>query len=47
MIETPHIDWLALTPILILLGASGLALLGAVLVPRWLRRGLRLRSRLR
>ena len=40
MIETPHIDWLALTPILILLGASGLALLGAVLVPRWLRRGL-------
>jgi NADH-quinone oxidoreductase subunit N len=40
VIETPHVDWLALTPILILLGASGLALLGAVLAPRWLRRGL-------
>jgi len=40
VIETPHVDWLALAPILILLGASGLALLGAVLVPRWLRRGL-------
>jgi len=39
VIETPHVDWLALTPVLILLGASGLALLGAVLVPRWLRRG--------
>jgi NADH-quinone oxidoreductase subunit N len=37
-IETPSIDWLALSPSLALLGASGLALLVAVLVPRWMRR---------
>ena len=33
----PHVDWLALSPSLALLGASGVALLGAVLVPAWLR----------
>ncbi|HEY7795599.1 MAG TPA: NADH-quinone oxidoreductase subunit N [Gaiellaceae bacterium] len=38
MIPTPKVDWLALAPALALLGASGVALLGAVLVPRWLRR---------
>src|SRR5581483_9941822 len=37
-IPTPHVDWLALSPALALLGASGAALLGAVLVPSWLRR---------
>jgi NADH-quinone oxidoreductase subunit N len=34
MIQTPEIDWVGLSPILALLAASGLALLGAVLVPR-------------
>ena len=34
MIETPHVDWLALSPTLALLGAAGVALLGAVIVPR-------------
>ena len=38
MIETPQVDWFALAPTLALLGASGVALLGAVLVPRWLAR---------
>ena len=33
MIETPSVDWLALSPTLALLGASGVALLAAVLVP--------------
>ncbi len=32
-IETPTVDWLALSPALALLAASGLCLLGAVLVP--------------
>jgi NADH-quinone oxidoreductase subunit N len=36
-IPTPHVDWLALAPSLALLAASGIALLGAVLVPAWLR----------
>ena len=40
MIDTPSVDWLALSPVLALLGATGVALLGAVLVPRWLRRTL-------
>ncbi|MBA2462410.1 MAG: NADH-quinone oxidoreductase subunit N [Actinobacteria bacterium] len=40
MISTPRVDWFALAPTLALLGASGVALLGAVLVPRWLSRGL-------
>ena len=38
MIPTPTVDWLALSPTLALLGASGVALLGSVLVPSWLRR---------
>lgn len=36
MIDTPTIDWLALSPTLVLLGASVLALLGSVLVPAWM-----------
>ena len=36
-IATPHVDWLALSPALALVGASGVTLLGAVLVPPWLR----------
>ena len=39
MIATPKVDWLALAPTLALLGASGVALLGSVLVPWWMRRG--------
>jgi NADH-quinone oxidoreductase subunit N len=39
VIETPSVDWLALSPTLALLGASGVALLAAVLVPEWMRRG--------
>ena len=39
MIPTPKVDWLALAPTLSLLGASGLALLGSVLTPAWMRRG--------
>jgi NADH-quinone oxidoreductase subunit N len=38
MIPTPHVDWFALAPELVLLGASALALLGAVLLPRESRR---------
>ena len=38
MIHTPSVDWFALSTILVLLGASGVALLGAVLVPRRARR---------
>ena len=38
MIHTPHIDWFSITPILVLLGASFVALLGAVLVPAAWRR---------
>jgi len=40
VIPTPKVDWLALAPTLALLAASGTVLLGAVLVPVWLRRGL-------
>jgi NADH-quinone oxidoreductase subunit N len=40
VIETPTLDWLALSPALALLGAATVALLGAVLVPRWLRKPL-------
>ena len=36
-IATPHVDWLALSPALALLGAAGVALLGSVLVPAWFR----------
>ena len=38
MIQTPHVDWFALSTILVLLGASFIALLSAVLVPRAHRR---------
>ena len=38
MIHTPHVDWFAISTILVLLGASGIALLSAVLVPRSIRR---------
>ncbi|HWQ22711.1 MAG TPA: NADH-quinone oxidoreductase subunit N [Gaiellaceae bacterium] len=38
MIPTPKVDWLALSPTLALLGASGVALLAAVLVPEWMRK---------
>ncbi|HET6945778.1 MAG TPA: NADH-quinone oxidoreductase subunit N [Gaiellaceae bacterium] len=34
VISTPHVDWFAISTILVLLGASGIALLSAVLVPR-------------
>ena len=37
-LHTPHVDWFALSTILALLGASGIALLGAVLVPSGARR---------
>ena len=40
MIQTPTLDWFALSPVLTLLGASGLALLGSVLVPRGARKPL-------
>jgi NADH-quinone oxidoreductase subunit N len=39
MIDTPKVDWLALSPVLALLGASGVALLAAVIVPPWMRKG--------
>jgi NADH-quinone oxidoreductase subunit N len=39
MIETPSVDWFALSPTLALLGATGIALLGSVLLPAWSRRG--------
>ena len=39
MIETPKVDWFALSPTLALLGASGVALMVAVLVPPWMRKG--------
>ena len=39
MIQTPHIDWFALSPELTLLGTTALCLFAAVLVPRWGRRG--------
>src|SRR5687768_2418332 len=38
MTDTPSLDWFALAPELVLLGAAGVALLGAVLFPRrWIR----------
>jgi len=39
VIDTPSVDWLALSPTLALLGASAIALLAAVLLPQWMRRG--------
>ncbi|HZQ15712.1 MAG TPA: NADH-quinone oxidoreductase subunit N [Gaiellaceae bacterium] len=38
MISKPHVDWLALSPSLALLGAAGVLLLVAVLVPRAVRK---------
>jgi NADH-quinone oxidoreductase subunit N len=38
VIHTPHVDWFAISTMLALLGASFVALLGAVLVPRRVRR---------
>ena len=38
MIDSPSVDWLALSPTLALLGASVIALLAAVLLPPWLRK---------
>ena len=38
MIHTPHVDWFSISTILVLLGASFVALLGAVLVPARARR---------
>ena len=40
MIQTPTVDWLALSPTLALLAGSGVALLGSVLFPSALRRAL-------
>jgi NADH-quinone oxidoreductase subunit N len=40
VIETPTIDWFAISPVLVLLGAATVALFAAVLVPRWLRKPL-------
>jgi NADH-quinone oxidoreductase subunit N len=39
VIETPSVDWFALSPTLALLGASGVALMIAVLLPAWMRKG--------
>jgi NADH-quinone oxidoreductase subunit N len=38
-IPTPHVDWLALSPVIALLGASALCLLSAVFVPARSQRG--------
>ncbi|MHB8471031.1 MAG: NADH-quinone oxidoreductase subunit N [Gaiellaceae bacterium] len=38
MIHTPHVDWFSISTILVLLGSSFVALLGAVLVPHAWRR---------
>ena len=38
MIDTPSVDWFALSPSLITLGAAAICLLSAVLTPRWLLR---------
>jgi NADH-quinone oxidoreductase subunit N len=38
MIETPSVDWFALSPSLVALGAAAVCLLSAVLTPRWLLR---------
>ncbi len=38
MIDTPKVDWLALSPTLALLAAAGVALLAAVIGPAWFRR---------
>ena len=38
MIDTPSVDWFALSPSLVGLGAAAICLLSAVLTPRWLLR---------
>jgi NADH-quinone oxidoreductase subunit N len=38
VIDSPSVDWLALSPTLALLGASVIALLASVLLPPWLRK---------
>jgi NADH-quinone oxidoreductase subunit N len=38
VIDTPHVDWLVLSPTLALLLAAGVALLAAVIGPAWTRR---------
>jgi NADH-quinone oxidoreductase subunit N len=38
VIDTPSVDWFALSPSLISLGAAAICLLSAVLIPRWLLR---------
>jgi NADH-quinone oxidoreductase subunit N len=38
MIDTPSVDWFALSPSLVALGAASICLLSAVLTPRWLLR---------
>jgi NADH-quinone oxidoreductase subunit N len=38
MIDTPSVDWFALSPSLVALGAAAICLLSAVLIPRWLLR---------
>ena len=38
MIDTPSVDWFALSPSLVALGAAAICLLSAVLTPRWLLR---------
>src|SRR5205085_2666248 len=40
VIAKPHVDWFAISPELVLLGVSALAIFAAVLVPRWLRKAL-------
>jgi len=38
VIDTPTVDWLALSPTIALLAGAGLALLAALL-PEWMRKG--------
>jgi NADH-quinone oxidoreductase subunit N len=38
VIDTPSVDWFALSPSLVALGTAAICLLGAVLTPRWLLR---------
>src|SRR6266498_4949228 len=38
MIDTPSVDWFALSPSLVALSAAAICLLSAVLTPRWLLR---------
>jgi len=40
MIDTPSVDWLALSPTLALLAGAAIALLAAVLVPDWMKKAI-------